>query len=262
MHLELTPSLCPLNIAPFHNYRKYRTSPRQGLTNGRKFICCRLLVHFSESPLRRPPGSPRSCGPSRSDHSLPDYPAGHLPRHSVRYLLRYSGSSSLDCLGSRPLRYLPGCSADGSDRCGPSRSPRCPPGSSVDSVPRRVEDHSPDCSAGSSARPHPSLAAGHPHRGVQRRRAGRPAEALREFDRALEYPPNLATGKLENAREAHINFLRGNALVALGRKPEAMTAWKLAADEPKSSDSKKEEARQKAREALAGATKTCTGSYQ
>jgi hypothetical protein len=27
MHLELTPSLCPLNIAPFHNYRKYRTSP-------------------------------------------------------------------------------------------------------------------------------------------------------------------------------------------------------------------------------------------
>jgi tetratricopeptide (TPR) repeat protein len=81
-------------------------------------------------------------------------------------------------------------------------------------------------------------------------KAGRASEALAEFNRALEYPPNLATGKLENAREAHINFARGNALAALGRKAEAAAAWKLAADEPESKDAKIEEARKKAREAL------------
>lgn len=86
--------------------------------------------------------------------------------------------------------------------------------------------------------------------GKQQLADGHPADALKEFNRALEYPENLATGKLENAREAHINYLRGNALAALGKKDEAKAAWKLAANEPKSSDSRKEEARQKAREAL------------
>jgi tetratricopeptide (TPR) repeat protein len=81
-------------------------------------------------------------------------------------------------------------------------------------------------------------------------KAGRAAEALAEFNRALEYPENLATGKLENAREAHINFARGNALAALGRKAEAAAAWKLAADEPESKDAKIEEARKKAKEVL------------
>lgn len=81
-------------------------------------------------------------------------------------------------------------------------------------------------------------------------KAGRAAEALAEFNRALEYPANLATGKLENAREAHINFARGNALAALGRKTEAAAAWKLAADEPESKDARIEEARKKAKEAL------------
>jgi tetratricopeptide (TPR) repeat protein len=80
--------------------------------------------------------------------------------------------------------------------------------------------------------------------------AGRPGEALTEFNRALEYPENLATGKLENTRETHIHYLRGNALAALGRKPEAIAAWKQAADEPESKDKKKEDARKKAREAL------------
>ena len=80
--------------------------------------------------------------------------------------------------------------------------------------------------------------------------AGKAAEALREFDRALEYPQNLATGKLENAREAHIQYLRGNALSELGKTDEAIRAWKLAAAETKSSDAQKEEARAKAREAL------------
>jgi len=81
-------------------------------------------------------------------------------------------------------------------------------------------------------------------------KAGHAAEALAEFNRALEYPANLATGKLESAREAHIHYARGNALAALGRQSEANAAWKLAANEPESSDPKIAEARNRAREAL------------
>jgi tetratricopeptide (TPR) repeat protein len=81
-------------------------------------------------------------------------------------------------------------------------------------------------------------------------KAGRADLALAEFNRALEYPANLATGKLENAREAHIHYARGKALAALGRKAEAEAAWTLAAEEPESSDPKIAEARKKAREAL------------
>ncbi len=84
--------------------------------------------------------------------------------------------------------------------------------------------------------------------------AGRAAEALAEFNRALEYPANLATGKLENAREAHIHLARGNALAALGRKAEAAAAWKLAATEPESSDPKIEAARKEAGAALENLT--------
>lgn len=81
-------------------------------------------------------------------------------------------------------------------------------------------------------------------------RAGRFAEALAEFNRALEYPANLATGRLENAREAHIHWRRGGALAALGRREEARAAWRLAAEEPPSDDPRKEEARRQAREEL------------
>ena len=81
-------------------------------------------------------------------------------------------------------------------------------------------------------------------------KAGRAAEALAQFDRALDYPENLATGKLENAPEAHIQYRRGNALAALGRQDQAVAAWKLAAAEPPSKDSRIEEARQKAKKAL------------
>ena len=81
--------------------------------------------------------------------------------------------------------------------------------------------------------------------------AGRYDQALAEFNRALEYPANLATGKLERDLQAHIHLLRGNALAALGRKTEAGKAWQQAVDEPTSSDAKIEEARRKAREALA-----------
>ena len=80
--------------------------------------------------------------------------------------------------------------------------------------------------------------------------AGRADQALAEFNRALEYPANLATGKLENAREAHIHYLRGNALFALGQKQAAVEAWTRAADEPPSKEAKQEEARRQATEAL------------
>ncbi len=80
--------------------------------------------------------------------------------------------------------------------------------------------------------------------------AGRAAAALREFNRALEYPQNLATGKLENTREAHIQYLRGKALAALGEKQAAIEAWQRAVREPASKDAKKEEARKSAGEAL------------
>ena len=86
-------------------------------------------------------------------------------------------------------------------------------------------------------------------------KAGHAAEALAEFNRALEYPENLATGKLENACAASVHYLRGNAFLALGQKEQALEAWKKAVDEPTSKDAHQEEARQKARQALANAAK-------
>jgi tetratricopeptide (TPR) repeat protein len=86
-------------------------------------------------------------------------------------------------------------------------------------------------------------------------RTGYPAEALAEFNRALEYPQNLATGRLENTCDAHIHFRRGQALAALGRKDDAVAAWRQAVAEPASKDPKKEEARKQASEALPKAAK-------
>jgi tetratricopeptide (TPR) repeat protein len=80
--------------------------------------------------------------------------------------------------------------------------------------------------------------------------AGHPAEALAEFNRALTYPENLATGRLETTCDAHIQYRRGQALAALGRKDEARAAWQLAVDAPPSSDPAREEARRQARAAL------------
>jgi len=79
---------------------------------------------------------------------------------------------------------------------------------------------------------------------------GRPAEALREFDRALEYPENLATGKLQNTCESHIHLLRGQALAALGQQDAAKAAWQKAVAEPKSRDAHKEQARAQAKDLL------------
>lgn len=86
--------------------------------------------------------------------------------------------------------------------------------------------------------------------GKEELKTGHPAKALAEFNRALEYPANLATGKLENAPRAHIDYLRGTALAALGKKAEALEAWKLAGEAPKSNDARVEEARAQARKAL------------
>jgi tetratricopeptide (TPR) repeat protein len=86
--------------------------------------------------------------------------------------------------------------------------------------------------------------------GESQLKVGRTAEALAEFNRALEYPENLATGKLENTREARLQYLRGTALLVLGQKDQAVQAWKAAAAEPASKDPRHEEAQKNAREAL------------
>ena len=80
--------------------------------------------------------------------------------------------------------------------------------------------------------------------------AGRAGEALTEFDRALEYPANLATGKLESDRQARIQVRRGEVLAALGRNAEAVQAWRAAAAEPPSTDPQEEAARKQAKESL------------
>ena len=54
----------------------------------------------------------------------------------------------------------------------------------------------------------------------------------------------------KNARQAHIQYQRGNALAALGRKDQAIAAWKLAASEPPSKETRIEEARKRAQQAL------------
>ncbi len=97
---------------------------------------------------------------------------------------------------------------------------------------------------------HDLFEAAHLALGDQQLASGHAAEALAQFDRALEYPKNLATGKLENTREAHIQLRRGNALAALGRKDDARAAWRLAAEEPGTGDPKQDEARTKARAAI------------
>jgi len=51
-------------------------------------------------------------------------------------------------------------------------------------------------------------------------KANHAKQALQEFDRALDYPENLAIGRLEEAPQAHIQRLRAEALTALGL-PEA-----------------------------------------
>ncbi|MCP5520409.1 MAG: DUF5107 domain-containing protein [Verrucomicrobiales bacterium] len=97
---------------------------------------------------------------------------------------------------------------------------------------------------------HDLFEAAHLELGDEALAAGKPREALAQFDRALEYPENLATGRLENTREAHIRYRRGNALFALGRKDEAIQAWRKAAEEAPSRDAKPAEARKLAKEAL------------
>ncbi len=80
--------------------------------------------------------------------------------------------------------------------------------------------------------------------------AGNPTEALAQFNRALEYPANLATGRLEGAREGRLQYLRGQALAALAQAAAAVEAWRKAADAPASQDAEEEAARREAKAAL------------
>jgi len=81
-------------------------------------------------------------------------------------------------------------------------------------------------------------------------KAGQPRDAVAELNRALEYPANLATGKLETTSQAQLHLLRGNAFAALDMKNEAVAAWKRALAEPDSSEARNIEARKQAKEAL------------
>jgi tetratricopeptide (TPR) repeat protein len=58
--------------------------------------------------------------------------------------------------------------------------------------------------------------------------AGHPDQALKQFDRALEYPENLAIGRLEKAHDGHIHKLRAEAFTALGNESAARHARELA----------------------------------
>jgi tetratricopeptide (TPR) repeat protein len=62
--------------------------------------------------------------------------------------------------------------------------------------------------------------------------AGHPAQALKEFDRALEYPENLAIGRLEKAHDGYIHKLRAEALSAMGQAEAARQARELVEREP------------------------------
>lgn len=73
---------------------------------------------------------------------------------------------------------------------------------------------------------------------------------MAEFNRALEYPENLATGRLETTCEAHIQYWRGQALMALHRNQEALAAWRKAAQESPSNKPAIKQAQQKAKDAL------------
>jgi tetratricopeptide (TPR) repeat protein len=97
---------------------------------------------------------------------------------------------------------------------------------------------------------HDLFEAAHLALGEAHLKAGRAGEALAEFERALEYPANLATGRLENTSEAHIHLLRGNALAALNRTADARAAWQKAAQESGSGNARQDEARRAAKARL------------
>jgi tetratricopeptide (TPR) repeat protein len=74
----------------------------------------------------------------------------------------------------------------------------------------------------------------HLRRGRERLAAGRHAEALADFEAALEYPPNLGAGRPERGgRAGEALYLAGLAHEALGRASAARQAWlRAAADVP------------------------------
>jgi tetratricopeptide (TPR) repeat protein len=57
-----------------------------------------------------------------------------------------------------------------------------------------------------------------------------PAEALVHFEAARHYPHNLGEGKHLHTRETHLDYYAGLALAELGRRDEALGAWRAAAN--------------------------------
>jgi len=69
----------------------------------------------------------------------------------------------------------------------------------------------------------------HIERGKQYLDKGDAQAALRDFAAALTYPENIGVGRSNEPKEALAQYWRGRALQALGRAPEARSAWELGA---------------------------------
>lgn len=69
----------------------------------------------------------------------------------------------------------------------------------------------------------------HLARGEERLEAGELEAALADFDAALTYPENLGVGRSNRPEDAAAHYWRGRALSALGRREEALAAWRAGA---------------------------------
>ncbi len=90
----------------------------------------------------------------------------------------------------------------------------------------------------------------HIQRGRQLLESGDARAALRHFEAALTYPPNLNVGRSNKPVEAPAQYWRGKALAALGRTDEAKAAWQAGAAGA-SVAGQQNEYREKCRQALA-----------
>ena len=73
------------------------------------------------------------------------------------------------------------------------------------------------------------------------------AEALKEFKLSIEYPKNLGPGQIDNPPEAETYYWIGMSLEKLGKKDEAIEAWKRATEQAEHGDDRN---RKFAREAM------------
>jgi tetratricopeptide (TPR) repeat protein len=66
----------------------------------------------------------------------------------------------------------------------------------------------------------------HVERGLLLYDDGKSAAALEDFEAALTYPDNIGVGRSNRPAEARAQYWRGKALQALGRRADALAAWK------------------------------------